>query len=140
MALRLDCYCASLRQASRLISQKYDAALAAADLTVTQFTLLTVLRHNPRARVNDLVDVLAMDQSTLSRTLKLMERDSLIARQDGEDRRAVHWTLTSTGRTRLKRAEAHWKKAQDSLTQLLGEQELRSLTDLAFRLSEKLAT
>ena len=104
MAIRLHCYCASLRQAARIISQKYDAALAAADLTVTRFTLLTALQENPGVRANDLVDVLAMDQTTLSRTLALMERDGLIARHDGEDRRAVHWKLTSSGRARLKRA------------------------------------
>ena len=85
MAIRLECYCASLRQATRLISQKYDAALAAADLTVTHFTLLTALQENPRARASDLVDVLAMDQTTLSRTFALMERNGLIARHDGEE-------------------------------------------------------
>jgi DNA-binding MarR family transcriptional regulator len=140
MAIRLQCYCASLRQAARIISQKYDAALAAADLTVTHFTLLTALRENPRARASDLVDVLAMDQTTLSRTFALMERDGLIARHEGEDRRAVHWKLTNAGRARLKRAEPHWEAAQESVKQLLGDQDVRRLTDSAFRLAEKLTT
>jgi DNA-binding MarR family transcriptional regulator len=140
MAVRIECYCASLRQATRVISQKYDAALSAAQLTVTHFTLLTALRENPGARVNDLVDALAMDQTTLSRTLALMERDGLIARQEGEDRRAVHWKLTNAGRARLKRAEPHWRAAQESVKQLLGEKDVRRLTDAAFRLAEKLTT
>lgn len=140
MAVRLQCYCASLRRATRVISQKYDAALAAADLTVTHFTLLMALQENPGARANDLVDILAMDQTTLSRTFSLMERDGLIARHDGDDRRAVHWKLTNSGRARLKRAEPHWKAAQESVKRLLGEQDVRRLTDSAFRLSEKLKT
>jgi DNA-binding MarR family transcriptional regulator len=140
MAVRLECYCASLRQAARVISQKYDAALTAAQLTVTHFTLLTALQEIPGARANDLVDALAMDQTTLSRTLALMERDGLIARQEGEDRRAVHWKLTNAGRARLKRAEPHWKAAQDSVKRLLGEQDVRRLADAAFRLAEKLKT
>ena len=140
MAVRLQCYCAALRQATRVISQKYDAALAAAGLTVTHFTLLTALQESPGARASDLVDVLAMDQTTLSRTLALMERDGLIARQEGEDLRAVHWKLTSAGRARLKRAEPHWKAAQESVRKLLGEQDVRRLTDSAFRLAEKLTT
>ena len=138
MAVRLQCYCASLRRATRVISQKYDAALAAADLTVTHFTLLTALQENFGARANDLVDVLAMDQTTLSRTFALMERDGLIARHEGDDRRAVHWKLTNAGRARLKRAEPHWKAAQESVKRLLGEQDVRRLTDSAFRLAEKL--
>ena len=140
MAVRLECYCASLRQAARVISQKYDAALTAAQLTVTHFTLLTALQEVPGARANDLVDTLAMDQTTLSRTLALMERDGLIARQEGEDRRAVHWKLTNAGRARLKRAEPHWKAAQDSVKRLLGEQDTRRLADAVFRLAEKLKT
>jgi DNA-binding MarR family transcriptional regulator len=140
MAVRLQCYCASLRRATRVISQKYDAALAAADLTVTHFTLLTALQENPGARANDLVDVLAMDQTTLSRTFALMERDGLIARHEGKDLRAVHWKLTNAGRARLKRAEPHWKAAQESVKRLLGEQDVRRLTDSAFRLAEKLKT
>ena len=140
MAVRLQCYCASLRRATRVISQKYDAALAAADLTVTHFTLLTALQENPGARANDLVDVLAMDQTTLSRTFALMERDGLIARHEGEDLRAVHWKPTNAGRARLKRAEPHWKAAQESVKRLLGEQDVRRLTDSAFRLAEKLKT
>ena len=140
VAVRLQCYCASLRRATRVISQKYDAALAAADLTVTHFTLLTALQENPGARANDLVDVLAMDQTTLSRTFALMERDGLIARHEGEDLRAVHWKLTNAGRARLKRAEPHWKAAQESVKRLLGEQDVRRLTDSTFRLAEKLKT
>ena len=140
MAIRLQCYCASLRQATRIISQKYDAALSAADLTGTHFTLLMALQEIPKARASDLVDVLAMDQTTLSRTFALMERDGLIARHDGEDRRAVHWKLTSAGRARLKRAEPHWNAAQESIKRLLGEQDVRRLTDSAFRLAEKLTT
>lgn len=140
MAVHLPCYCASLRRATRVISQKYDAALAAANLTITHFTLLTALQESPGARANDLVDVLAMDQTTLSRTLALMERDGLIARHDGEDGRAVHWKLTTAGRARLKRALPHWQAAQESVRQLLGEQDVRRLTDSAFRLAEKLTT
>jgi len=43
-------------------------------------------------------------------------------------------------RRRLKRAEPHWKAAQDNAKQLLGEQDVRRLTDSAFRLAEKLTT
>lgn len=139
MTVRLTCYCASLRRAARVISQKYDTALRAADLTITQFTLLTALKGHPGLRVNDLVEVLAMDQTTLSRTLKLMERAGLISRQEGEDRRESHWALTSAGRARLRRAEPHWSAAQESVQNLLGEQDVRRLIDSAFRLTQKLA-
>jgi DNA-binding MarR family transcriptional regulator len=140
MSTRLPCYCASLRRAARIISKKYDEALGSVGLTVTHFTLLTAIRDGPGVRVNDLVDVLGMDQTTLSRTLKLMERDDLIIRQDGDDRRESRWVLTSEGRTQLRRAEPHWKKAQASVENLLGEQGARTLSESVFRLTQKLTT
>ncbi len=39
---------------SAFISQKYDAALAAADLTVTHFTLLRALLYSRGARANEI--------------------------------------------------------------------------------------
>jgi DNA-binding MarR family transcriptional regulator len=139
MAIRLSCYCASLRQAARMISQQYDAALRPAGVTLTQFTLLTALRDYPGARANDLVDALAMDQTTLSRTLKLMEDADLIEREAGEDRRASHWTLTTEGRKLLRRAEPRWKAVQDSVENSLGEQDARRLADAVFRITQKLS-
>ena len=138
--IRLPCYCASLRQAARLISQQYEAALRPSGLTLTQFTLLTALKDYPRARANDLVDALAMDQTTLSRTLKLMEDAGLIEREAGEDRRASHWTLTGAGRKSLRRAEPLWEAAQQSVRSSLGEQDARRLSDSVFRITQKLAT
>lgn len=82
-----------------------------------------------------------MDQTTLSRTFALMERDGLIARHEGEDLRAVHWKLTNAGRARLKRAEPHWRQRRRvCVKRLLGEQDVRRLTDSAFRLAERLKT
>ncbi len=67
MSTRLPCYCATLRQATRVISQRYEAAMRGTQLTITQYTLLTALTEMPRPRVNDLAEALAMDQTTLSR-------------------------------------------------------------------------
>src|SRR5262252_6335562 len=109
---QLPCYCASLRRAARAVSQRYDAALRDTGLTITQFTLLTALTEAPQARVNDLAQALAMDQSTLSRTLPLMARAGLVERARGADLRESHWSLTARGRERRRRALPHWQAAQ----------------------------
>jgi hypothetical protein len=54
MAIEIPCYCASLRRAARVISQLYEAALKDTPLTITQFTLLTLLERVEVARVNDI--------------------------------------------------------------------------------------
>jgi DNA-binding MarR family transcriptional regulator len=138
MPIELPCYCASLRQAARAISNKYDAALRGTQLTITQFTLLTALEKMDRPRVNDLADALAMDQTTLSRTLKIMERDGLIATVAGEDRRETRWVMAARGRDRSKRAYPRWKAAQRDIEKLLGP-DLQRMKSAAFELSTRLS-
>ena len=138
MPLKFDCYCASLRQASRAISQKYDAALRDTGLTITQFTLLNMIAHMPRPRVNDLADALAMDQTSLSRTLRTMERDGLIAEVPGEDKRESRWILGPQGQVRFKQALPAWRAAQKSVEKLLGADAQR-LSSAAYELSTRLS-
>ena len=140
MSTRLPCYCATMRQATRVISQKYEAALRGTQLTITQYTLLTALTEMPRPRVSDLAEVLAMDQTTLSRTLKVMERDGVISSAPGEDQRESRWIITALGRSRFRRAFPRWQEAQRSVEKALGVEGTESLASAAFDLSTRLAT
>jgi len=138
MPLKFDCYCASLRQAARAISQKYDAALRGTGLTITQFTLLNMIAHMPRPRVNDLAEALSMDQTSLSRTLRTMERDGLIAEVSGEDKRESRWTLGPHGQQSFKRAMPVWRSAQKSVEKLLGA-DAKRISSAAYELSTRLS-
>ncbi len=136
--MKFECYCATLRQAARAISQKYDAALRDTDLTITQFTLLKMIAEMPRPRVNDLADALAMDQTSLSRTLRIMERDGLIAAVAGDDKRESRWVPRPRGQQRLKRATPVWQAAQKSVEKLLGADAER-VSSAAYALSTRLS-
>jgi DNA-binding MarR family transcriptional regulator len=140
MSTRLPCYCATLRQATRVISQRYEIAMRGTQLTNTQFTLLMVLGEMPRPRVNDLAEALAMDQTTLSRTLKVMEREGLISSVAGEDKRESRWIITALGRSRFRRAFPRWQEAQRSVEKALGVEGTENLASAAFGLSTRLAT
>ena len=140
MSTRLPCYCATMRQATRVISQRYEAALRGTQLTSTQYTLLTVLTEMPRPRVSDLAEVLAMDQTTLSRTLKVMERDGVISSVPGEDQRESRWIITARGRARMRRATPRWQEAQRAVEKALGSAETEGLVSAAFNLATRLGS
>jgi DNA-binding MarR family transcriptional regulator len=140
MSTRLPCYCATLRQATRVISQRYEAALRGTQLTPNQYTLLTVLTEMPRPRVNDLAEALAMDQTTLSRTLQVMQREGLISSVAGADKRESRWIITALGRSRMRRALPRWQEAQRSVEKALGVEGTERLASAAFELSTRLAT
>lgn len=136
--MKFDCYCASLRQAARAISQKYDAALRDTGLTITQYTLLNMIAEMPRPRVNDLAEALTMDQTSLSRTLRTMEREGLIAQVSGEDKRESRWTLSSRGQQSFKRAQPVWRSVQKNVEKLLGA-DARRISSAAYELSTRLS-
>jgi len=102
------------------VTQFYDAALRPSGLHATQFTLLQAIESAGGLRQADLAGLLAMDSTTLSRTLKLLEREFLIQGSPGKDRRERLFRLTPRGRKLLARARARWGKAQQRLQGAVG--------------------
>src|SRR5437773_5124559 len=84
----LPCACANMRRAARAMTQLYDAALRPSRLRITQFTLLQVLERTGEPMTQGaLGDLLALDTTTLSRTLRPLERAKWIRRVEGGDAR-----------------------------------------------------
>src|ERR1700732_3187605 len=83
----LPCMCASVRRASRALTHLYDAALRPVGLRATQFTILQVLSRAGEVSQGRLGQILAMDSTTLTRTLRIMVRQKWIAERRGDDRR-----------------------------------------------------
>jgi DNA-binding MarR family transcriptional regulator len=116
----LPCLCASIRRASRAITQRYDEALRPTGLTITQFTLLQALSLAGDITQGRLGEILAMDSTTLTRTLRVMTRQGWISKVYGTDRRERRLRLTSAGKSEFNRAVPTWHKSQQSLRNQLG--------------------
>jgi DNA-binding MarR family transcriptional regulator len=127
----LPCLCASLRRASRAVTQLYEEALRPAGLTASQFTILQVLSRVAELTQADLGRILAMDSTTLTRTLAIMGRQGWIRKRPGMDRREWRLSLAKAGKTRFQRALPGWESAQSVLRNHLGErwEDLMSLTN-----------
>ncbi len=78
-AVKLPCYCATLRQATRALTTLYDRHLDAVGVKATQFAILQALDYMGQARNRDLEGAMTMDQTTLTRNLALLAREGLIA-------------------------------------------------------------
>ena len=124
------CTCAKLRMAARAVTQAYDAALAPSGLRATQFTVLVALGHIGRAPLSRLAGALVMDRTTLSRNLRPLERDGLIATGlVDDDRRVREIRLTAKGRKALEKALPLWEKAQKRMRDGLGDKRWQGLSD-----------
>jgi DNA-binding MarR family transcriptional regulator len=126
----LPCLCASVRRASRILTQHYDTALRPLGLRATQFTLLQALSLAGEVSQRTLGEILAIDSTTLTRTIVIMGRRSWIASRSGEDRRERWLSLSEAGRAEFKRARPHWEKAQEELRARLGNKRWNRLLNL----------
>jgi DNA-binding MarR family transcriptional regulator len=116
----LPCMCASLRRASRLLSQLYEDALRPLGMRATQFTMLQALSLAGEVTQGQLGEMLGMDITTLTRTLTIMSREGWITKRRGEDRREWRVRLSSKGEAQFKTALPYWEKVQDELRGRLG--------------------
>jgi len=125
----LPCTCANLRRASRAVTQLYDDALRDTGLRVTQFTLLQALSLAGDLTQRQLGEFLAIDSTTLTRTLGPLEDRGWIRSRAGADRRERHWEITAAGRVRLAKAKPAWEKAQRRMRTGVGDERLSALLD-----------
>jgi DNA-binding MarR family transcriptional regulator len=105
---------------SRAVTQLYDDVLRPSGLRVTQFSILASIARMGEANLRQLEDALAIDQTTLTRSLNLLERDSVIARVPHPDGRIKAMRLTSKGRRVLEAARPLWARAQGKVLRELG--------------------
>jgi DNA-binding MarR family transcriptional regulator len=117
----IPCLCATIRRASRALSQVYENALRPVGLRGSQFTILQALARTGEITQGRLGQILAMDSTTLTRTLKIMGRNGWIAKQPGKDRREWRIRLSKAGHIQFQRATPYWEKVQTEMRDQLGD-------------------
>ena len=114
--------CANLRRASRVLTQLYEDALRPLGLRATQFTVLQALSLAGEVTQGLLGQILAMDSTTLTRTLSTMKRRGWIEQRRGQDLREWRIRLSQGGRDQLKRALPKWRSVQQHIHSQLGNE------------------
>jgi DNA-binding MarR family transcriptional regulator len=108
----------------------YNYALRSDGLEITQFTLLMALNLTGETTQGQLGKLLALDSTTLTRTLKLVKERGWVKAEPGNDRRQRLLMLTAAGRDQLQRSTPHWKRAQEEFRRALGEATWSQLGEL----------
>ena len=118
--VRDTCLCLHTQRAARTLSRRFDEAFRHLGITSGQFSLLMALSRPAPWRIGDLANFLAMDRTTITANLKPLERDGLVSiATDAADKRGRNITLTSDGRTLLKRALPIWKSTHREIDKAL---------------------
>ena len=114
------CICNMLRMATRAVTQLYDDALRPSGLRASQFSILATIAGRGEANLKQLEEILAIDQTTLTRNLSVLERDGVLERAPHPDGRIKAMRLTPKGRRALAVARPLWARAQATVLRELG--------------------
>jgi len=136
----LPCTCATLRRTARALTQIYEEALRPFGLRATQFTILQVLSLAGELTQGELGRILAMDSTTLTRTLEIMSRQRWIAKRRGKDRREWRLRIAKAGKAQFEGAVPAWQQVQDKVKREMGAGQLDQLTKLANHLTNAITT
>jgi len=110
-AVRDTCLCLHAQRAARALARRFDEALRPLDLTNGQFSLLMALNRPLPPNLGSVANLLAMDRTTLTAALKVLQRRKLVkVSVDKEDHRGRLLAITSAGRSLLNRAFPIWQK------------------------------
>jgi DNA-binding MarR family transcriptional regulator len=131
----LDCACANLRRAARLVTQLYSHEIGT-EVEPTQFSLLTALDRHPGASQAPLGRALGLDKTTMSRNLRLMQRNGWIELALTDDGRERGYRLTPAGEKIFSAAKPGWMRAQAKLRAGLRTGEWETLLKASGRVAE----
>lgn len=106
------CTCFRLRRAARQVSQIYDRELAAAGLSLNEYSILRHAERGGPRLLGELADSLGMERTTLTRNLKPLLEAGWLKEARGEDARQRLISVTASGHKRIASAKPHWLRAQ----------------------------
>lgn len=115
-------YCASLnfRRTARTVTRMYDMGLQESGMRSTQFAILVGIAKNQPASMGALGDVLLIDPTTLTRSLRLLQKKGLAIVSKRAAMRQRSLTLTPKGERALARSLPAWRKAHERFLAMVG--------------------
>jgi len=117
-----ECIAYRIRLLNRVITNIYDRALQPLGIKINQANILTMLSLYNHASSTDIVRVLSMEKSTVSRTVDRMRKNGWISVAGHGDGPSQVVSVTPQGRKLMAAVHTQWKKAQKRAAELLGEE------------------
>ena len=126
-----------LKRAQIAVFQDFIATFAEQDIRPAQFSVLTVVAHNPGLSQSQVAAALSIKRTNFVPLLDTLERRGLVKRTPGAtDRRSHALYLTAAGEALLERLTALWRQHENRLLERLGAEERLVLHGLLNRLME----
>ena len=131
-----SCAAFNFRRTARAVTRLFDLAMEPSGIRSTQFAILTAVAKFQPVSISRIGDILVLDPTTLTRSLRLLEKQGLLEISPRSTRRHRFIVLTDEGAKSLALAIPLWRKVQSEFLGLLGGESWKSLRDELERLSK----
>jgi DNA-binding MarR family transcriptional regulator len=115
-----SCASFNFRRAARAVTRLYDRALEPFGIRSTQFTILVGIAKTQPTSMSALSELLAIDPTTLTRSLRLLKKQRLLSVSDRSTKRQRFLSLTPAGERTLAESLPAWRAAQERFVGLIG--------------------
>src|SRR5206468_4230158 len=115
-------YCASFnfRKTARAVTSLFDTALKKSGIRSTQFDFLVGIAKSQPVSIGALANLLVIDDTTLTRSLRLLQTEGFIAISNRAAMRQRFLTITAKGERVLARSLPAWRNAQERFVATVG--------------------
>jgi len=113
------CIGSRLRRLSRVVDNYYRQCLTDFDITENQMTMLFAMNVMGKAKQGYLGEALALERSTVSRNVRLLESKQLVLRSINYN---PEIELTKKGKELVDQLIPLWERVMDDLNEKLGEE------------------
>ncbi len=125
-----NCIFTAIRKANRVLFRRYQEALMGTDISIVQLSILRALERNGSLPLARLSKDLAMERTSLYRTLEPMVKAGKIKLTKADVGNAKIAELTAEGQSTIEHVMPFWAKARESIIAESGIEEWQTLQDM----------
>lgn len=136
-----SCAAFNFRRTARAVTRLYDLGLEPSGIRSTQFAILTAIAKFQPVAISSIGHILLLDQTTLTRSLRLLEKQGFVGITPRSVRRQRFLSVTEAGAKALAVAIPLWRTVQSNFLTMMGGvewSELRNELERMARLAVKL--
>ena len=131
-----SCAAFNFRRTARAVTRLYDLGLEPSGIRATQFAILTAVAKYQPIAMSRIGEILVLDQTTLTRSLKLLQKQDLLDISPRSVRRQRFVNLTDQAVKVLEVAVPLWRKVQADFLASMGGTAWKEFRDELERLSK----
>ena len=139
-----SCASFNFRKTARAVTRFYDDALQESGIRSTQFAILVAIAKNQPISIGDVADLLVIDRTTLTRSLRLLQKEGLLTISARSSMRKRFLSLAPLGERAVARSLPVWRKAHDKFVASVGsadwvdlQSQLERLTQMTIGLDQR---